>query len=510
MPPGQFGAPPPPPPKPRRLGLFSSPSGLRAALLNASGMGAGYVYLRKWLFFAVALAVTIGLLVTAAFMGAADNALLWAGVLLGWFVVAAVLGLFAGRSSDERTLSRGEQPSRKVGPLLTAAGLVVALLAVLAGVWQAGEWRLRVADAAHARGECGGSEAVAAYEGVEDFFQLSFSSSLMERARSGVEACGLLERAQADVAAGEYERALASYGTYFEHPAARWEDTDGEIADIHLSYAANLAETAEEDFSGEVTDEYRENMRRAHEIYNVIPEDYEGTAAAGQVPEELLRLYALGTSEYDAENWCAAFDQIEVFADLSWEVVPEVAERIGTEHPNAAFHCGWDRVDADEFDAADEIVSLLESDYPDHEADEVARMATHIGAGRIEERMDAMTALDEVEFNPSPTGSSGSDKTVLEITNNTPNEMQFLYVGPDGVHDEIITPACEECEVYTSPPTGNSCFENGEVMRVEFDPGEYRLLLTSTDMGIFSAPLHGTVDFAAGDLYESCYYTVEE
>ncbi len=507
MPPGQFG--PPPPPKPPRLGLFSSPSALRTSLLNASGMGAGYVYLRQWPFFAAALVVTLGLLVTAAVLGAADNLLLWVPVLLAWFAAAAVHGLFAGRSRDERLIGRGEQPSKRALPLLTAAGLALALLVTLTGVWQAGEWRLRVADAAHARGECGPSEAVAAYGSVEDLFQLSFSPSLMSRARAGAEACALLERAQSDVAAEEYGRALDSYAAYFEHPSARWEDTDGEVADIHLSYAADLVASAEESFGGEVDDLYRQSMLRAHEIYTVIPVDYEGTEAAGQVPTALADLYEAGTSEYAAEYWCAGFSQIDMFSDLAWDAAPEIAERIATERPDAAFRCGWESVDGGSLDTADEMVALLEAEYPDHETDEVERMVTHIGAGRIEERMDAMTSLGEVDFAPEPTGGSGSDKSVLEITNNTPYEMQFLYVGPDAVHEEIITPACEDCEVYSSPPAGNSCFDDGDVMRVELEPGEYRVLLTSKDSLFGAAPLHGTVDLSGGDLYESCYFVTE-
>ncbi|MFD6949761.1 hypothetical protein A6A08_01100 [Nocardiopsis sp. TSRI0078] len=509
MPPGQFGGPPPPPPKPRRLGLFSSPSAVRTSLLNASGMGAGYFYLRQWPFFAAALIITVGLLVTAAVIGAADNVLLWASIFAAWFVAAAVHGLFAGRSRDERVLNRGEQPSKGTAPFLVAAGLVVALTASLTGVWQAGEWRLRVADTAHARGECGANEAVAAYGSVENLFQLSFSPSLMERARAGAEACALLERAQADVSAEEYEQALESYGTYFAHPASRWEDTDGEVADIHLSYAANLVSTAEEDFSGEVTEDYRESMRKAHEVYSVIPVDYEGTEAAGNVPTALTELYETGTSQYAAENWCAGFDQIEVFSDLAWDGAPEVAERIVAERPDAALNCGWEHVDEGRFAPAEEIVDLLEEEYPDHEAKDVDKMVVHIGAGRIESEMDTLTVLGESDFNSTPTSSSGSGKAVLEVTNNAPFEMRFLYVGPDKVHDEILTPACEECEVYTSPPTGNSCFDDGDVMRVEFDPGKYRVLLTSSD-SLFGQPLHGNITFNAGDKHQICYYKMEQ
>ncbi|MEV2275819.1 DUF1109 domain-containing protein [Nocardiopsis sp. NPDC049922] len=504
MPPGQFG---PPPPRPPRLGLFASPSGVRAALLNLSGLGAGYVFLRQWPFFGIALAVTVGLLVGAAFHGAADHLLIWAPVLLVWFLAAATHGLFAGRVRDERTTAAGEQPAKKLAPVLTAAALVVAVLAGLAGVWQAGEWRLRVADATHARGDC--DAAVDDYEQIEAGFQLSMSPSLMDRARAGADACRLLAEAQDQVSDEEYDEALDTYGSYFAHPASRWEDTDGEVADTYLSYAGSIANETAEAYTGEVTDEIRDGFQRAHEIYGVIPGDYAGTEAAGRVPDAMVELYDLGTSEYAAERWCAAFRQIEVFADLDWSAAPAVTERIDAEAPDAARQCGWAEVEDGSADTAEEMTDFLTAEYPDHEADDVEDLVRFVGAARIEQEMDILTVYGDSDFDARPTGSTDGDRVVMEVTNDSPFDMRFLYVGPDGVHDEVVTPACEDCGEYTSPPSGNSCFERGgEVMRVEFEPGEYRMLLVS-DSGR-SIPLHGTLNLSGGDRYETCLYVMRE
>ncbi|MGQ4268333.1 DUF1109 domain-containing protein [Nocardiopsis changdeensis] len=507
-PPGPPGGPfgPPPPPRPKRLGLFSSPTALHTAALNATGVGAGYLRIKQWPFFAVALAVTLGLLVTAAFLGAADNLLLWAPVLLAWFLAAAAHGLFAGRAHDERVLAQGGTPPRSAVPYLTAGGLAVALVVSLTAVWQLGEWRLRVADASHARGECGNSEAVAEYESVEDFFQLSFSSSLMERARAGIAACRLLEQAQEDVAAEDYGRALDSYAVYFEHPAARWQDTDGEVADIHFSYATDLLENADAALAGEVTPEYTDDVLRAHEIFAIIPVDYEGTAAAGRVPEALVGLYETGTNRLGSE-WCVGLDQIDVLRDLDWSAAPEIPDRIEEERPEAALECGWESVEAQEFDQADEMVEILESQYADYEAGDVETMVTHIGAGRIEQEMDLMTAIGESDLDASPTGGSGNDKFVFEIVNHSPYELRFLYVGPDKVHGEVTAAPCEDCDTYApgSPPSYDACFGDGETLKVELEPGEYRIVIANSD-SLFTRPMHGTVDLSGGDLSESCYY----
>ncbi|WP_342455972.1 DUF1109 domain-containing protein [Nocardiopsis sp. N85] len=478
---------------------------MRTGALNASGLGIGYLRLKQWPFFVAALIITVGLLITAAFVGAADNLLLWVPIFLVWFLAAALHGLFAGRSHDERLLAQGGTPPRGALPILTAGGLVVALLVALTSVWQLGEWRLRVADATHARGDCGTSEAVAGYHAVEDFFQLSFSSSLMERARAGVAACELLDRAQDDVAAEDYEQALDSYATYFEHPAARWQDTDGEVADIHLSYATDLAETADAEFSGSVTPEYSDAMTRAQEIFSIIPVDYEGTEAAGQVPQALTDLYETGTNRLGSD-WCTGLEQIDILRDLDWSAAPEVTERIDGDRPEAVLECGWASVDAQEFDHADDMVEILEAEYTEYEAKDVEKMVTHIGAGRIELEMDTLTILGDSALDATPTASSGNDKFVFELVNHSPYDLRFLYVGPDKVHGEVVADACDDCDVYKpgSPPSQDACFSEGETLEVELDPGEYRIVIAYSDP--LTRPSEGTVKLKGGDLSSSCYF----
>ncbi|MBE1460296.1 hypothetical protein H4W79_004510 [Nocardiopsis terrae] len=503
-PPGQFGGPPPPPPLPP-LGLFKSKSGLRAALMNLSGVGAGYFYLRSWVFFGINLAVTLGLLVAAAIMGAADDLLIWAPAILVWILITAVHGLFAGRAHDRRLLARGEQPPAKPVTLVLAACLALVMAVSLLGVWQTGEWRLRVADAAHARGDC--DTAIDVYGQVESGFQLSMSPSLMDRARSGSEACQILSRAQSDVDNEAFDHALESYSDYFAHEASRWEDTDGSIADIHLDYASQLAADADELYSGEVTEEVRETFRQAQETYAFVAEDFSDTPAAAEVPAALNDLYDLATGDYSAESWCSASDQIGMFDDLSWDAAPEIADRIEEERPDAALKCGWAQVDAGDFDDAEARADFLTAEYPDHEADEVEDLVRHVGAGRIEEEMDTAVLLGESDLDAAAYSTGGGDKVSVEYVNYTDEEMRFLYVGPDAVHGEVIIEPCEDCDV-SSPPTDTSCMSDPNAMDLTLDPGKYRIVIGSTE-NLFDRPLHGDVDMKAGETYADCFYRGE-
>uniref|UniRef100_UPI000375850A hypothetical protein n=1 Tax=Nocardiopsis lucentensis TaxID=53441 RepID=UPI000375850A len=335
-------------------------------------------------------------------------------------------------------------------------------------------------------------------------FQLSMSPSLMDRARSGAEACRILDRAQGEVAAEEYDQAVDSYGGYFAHPASRWEDADGEVADMHLSYAGTLANAAAEGYNGRATGDFYVGLRRAHEIYSLIPVDYEGSEAVGRVPDAMMELYELGTSDYAKERWCPAFDQIGVFADLDWSLAPAVAERIDFEVPDAARRCGWAEVDGGDADRAEEMTDFLAAEYPDHEAEDVEDLVRHVGAAHIQEEMDLLRAGGETEFDTRATGSAGGDVAVLNFTNDTRYDMRFLYVGPDGVHGDITTPGCDDCEDYSSPPFLSSCLtRGGEAMRLELEPGEYRMLLTMVGE---TRPIHGTVNLSGGNEYQECYF----
>ena len=501
-PPGPFGGPPGPPPLPP-LGLFRSKSGLRAALLNLSGVGAGYFYLRKWLFFGINVGVTIALLVTAAILGAADNLLVWVPSLLLWILITVVHGLFAGRAHDRRLMGIGRPPSAKPMPMILAACLVLVMAASLLGVWQAGEWRLRVADAAHASGDC--DTAIDTYNGVESGFQLSMSPSLMNRARSGVEACELLRRAQADVENEAYDHALESYGEYFAHGSAQWEDTDGSVAEVHLDYASQLATEADELYSGEVTEEVEEAFRQAQETYTFVAEDFSDTPAAGEVPAALVDLYDLATGDYADESWCGAFGQIDMFDGLNWDSAPEIADRIEEERPNAALKCGWDQVDEENFDEAEEQVEFLTADYPDHEADEVEDLERHIGAGRIEQQMDLAIIVGESDLDGTAWETGGGDKVKVQYVNHTDEDMRFLYVGPDAVHGEVIIEPCDSCDT-SSAPTDTSCLSDSNAMDLTLDPGEYRIVIGSVD-GFTSRPLHNTIKMKAGETYADCFYT---
>lgn len=474
---------------PPALGLFSSPSARRGGLLNLSGIGAGYAHLKQWPFFVAALIITVGLLITAGIMGAADSLLVWAPIFLAWILAAVVHGLFAGRARDQRALTRGEPLPQTRGPLFTAAGLVVAVTAALLGVWQTGEWQLRSADDLHGEGRC--PDAAETYERIENGFQLSFSPSLMDRAREGTEACAQLERAQEAVDTGEFEQALDDYAAYFEMPRSVWEDGDGEIAQIHLDFAENLAEDG--DYEG------------AQEIYSIIPQDYEDTPAAEEAPGALMDLYRDGTSSYGGADECAAFEEIDVFAGLDWEAAPSVANAIETERPDAALGCAWYSLDAGDPDTADVMHTLLAEDYPDHQTDDVEDLEEQVGAGFVEQEMDELVAAGEETLELQLTGEDGGDNATLSFGNDSPYEMKLLYVGPDGEYGEVTADACEDCEVYDEPPE-DDCTSGIDTLEAEIQPGEYRVVVGFPGQG---GVLHGeSVDFGAGETYEDCFFMV--
>jgi tetratricopeptide (TPR) repeat protein len=82
---------------------------LAAALLNASGLGAGFLYLRSWWFAAINLAGTAGLIAAANAAGASDHRPgAWLGAYAGWLAVVIAGAWWRAR----RTAARGAVPAQ--------------------------------------------------------------------------------------------------------------------------------------------------------------------------------------------------------------------------------------------------------------------------------------------------------------------------------------------------------------------------------------------------------------
>ena len=107
---------------------------------------------------------------------------------------------------------------------------------------------------------------------------------------------------------------------------------------------------------------------------------------------------------------------------------------------SGAYACGVDEFEDDEFGAAAETLNAFADEYGDNKNAKRARQIA-IAAEIAEERPEAGKKLP-------PSRSPGGAKMPLEISNDAPTAVEFLYTGP--VTGRITLAACDGCTEYSS------------------------------------------------------------
>ncbi|MGP3966950.1 hypothetical protein [Streptomyces sp. 6N223] len=378
---------------------------LAAALLNASGLGAGFLYLRSWWLAVLNLVGTAALIGGANAAGASDEPGVWLGAYAGWLAVVIAGGWWRARPRrpraqpdaaqppappaspagppdgppDETTLTLAAPPADAprqspaqpsvdrptlaittppppgpaepavprpgwrpyaVGALLLVlvAGGITALRTLPQRAFEDGQ-------DAHAAGDCG--EAVGHYDDAgAAWYQFTLTSAPADAERERAN-CELLDAAMAREEAGEREQAIVRYEDYlhlYEGRTPVWADAESHLAGLRLEYADALAEAAAGDGAG-----YAEAL----DAYAAVREHHPDSPQAGEVPARVDALYADGTTAYADEDYCAAIDQLQAFADVDAESeareAADLAGRADEALPEAYFGCGQIQYDEARF-----------------------------------------------------------------------------------------------------------------------------------------------------------------
>lgn len=228
---------PGPPPR----GSTASP--VTAALLNLTGIGLGYGYLRRFWRWGLYLLVLLTLLIAAYRLEDDTVSWLWAGAGLAW-IGASVW--------DASRLGPRGMASETPSPVLTVPAIVALALVVteLTGFWlyrSAGERALAAGRRAHRSGDC--RTAVAHYDGVTDRYKMSFTS-VVAAARTNRGECSELLAAQRARKRGAFRGAVGRYEAFLRaHPntvlavAVRDElaDTEREWTDAYQQQLVQIA-----------------------------------------------------------------------------------------------------------------------------------------------------------------------------------------------------------------------------------------------------------------------------
>ncbi|MDT0347222.1 tetratricopeptide repeat protein [Streptomyces litchfieldiae] len=516
-----------------------------AALLNASGLGAGYLYLRQWSRAVASWLVTLLIVVLANALNASDTWPFWLGLYALWLVAMTVDGYRRARLA---ALPDAAAPPLRPWLPLAVGAVVIALVATGLAFYRAvpaGE--LDRAERAHAAGDC--ATAVEHYDrAAAGRYEFTLSGALAD-ARAGRAACDVVLTAEAAAEAGDFPAAISGYGGYLDRYAGTppWDGAGPRLAELRLAHADALAGTARETGGEELSAAYR----TAFEAYLAVREEHPASPQAAQVPGRFEDLYANGTAGL-ADRPCETVGDLLALESLSSVGAPEAADLSGRATralPGARFACGEERVEAGEFCAAtDEFEAVLglsaASGEQRHDAENSAGHAlyecglAHYEGGDLGPARDAFQRLvdgypddaraggagelliaveiDEINAGdtgelppPTATGGAPGGTVTVEIVNDSPEELEILFAGA-GTGTASVD-ACGDCTPHGGGPLGDqpggTCGTDLDRPRVTLTlaPGDYRMVVRATTDSTV-APHSGDWYLTSGTAYSGCYH----
>ena len=479
----------------RRLWWRDS-TAVTAALLNASGVGLGYAYLRRWRHVAV---YWVGLLV---WLWLASSTVFWLLVIVAWVGAAVVLAFRAGTSVDHR-LARPPHPWRPaaagVAFLVLAAGLVIDHRASAHQALDAG-------DKAHARGDC--EDAIGHYDRVSHDHNLSFTAAL-DRAADHRRVCRLLLAARRSAADGSFTAAISDYELYLGNDGAPFLDgADAELATVRSGYAVSLADEGDAD-----------GLQAAYDQYVVVVDEHPDSPEAASAPDDVAAMYEAATADLTEGRHCDAIGNLDLFASLPGDdgLSDAVVAQAQQSLPVATLGCGSARLDADNFDTAERMLDRVVADVPGTPlAEEAAALLVVLAAEREQQQIrDEIADLgtDSGELAPpTPSGSAPGGVVTVEVVNGSPRALELLYSGPET--GRLALEACADCVersvfVPSTPlfPDVDTCGTPSSPRRtVTLPAGTYDVAVKATDGEGAVTPFSGSWTLASGTAYSDCYY----
>ncbi|NGO07072.1 hypothetical protein G5C60_05235 [Streptomyces sp. HC44] len=487
-----------------------------AGLFNLSGLGLGYVLLKRWPLAALCWIATGWLLVAALPAdpdGVPDGAVWAYGLVL---VLAAAHGAWLGRRT------RLTLPWRST----VAAGLGLVLLAVPA----------------------------ASAVGYEAAREEAYQQMLLDRlAKTDRLVTAAARRDGFAEAKGDYERALRAYRALGDdHPGSRaaqhipdrldryyaavaapyrekeycealeplrylWKLPDtmgkrlGSLADWPVRpLATSLYECGITNLGSDAVTEADANGGALAELLRTFPDSAQAAKIGPAVSAEIAKQ----SKALKGQAPCPASEELQLISKTMVDLpAGSPGDGLRTDAVNAvesgAYACGVDEFKDDKFGAAAETLGDFADKYEDNKNAKRARQIA-IAAEIAAERPEAGRKLP-------PSRGPGGARMPMEISNDAPTAVEFLYTGP--VTGSIYLPACADCTEYSSESEAASaaCSNSGidyPTNYLNLPAGNYHTLVKYADEsdegteGVENRADGMRID--PGYTYTNCTYVVSE
>jgi tetratricopeptide (TPR) repeat protein len=504
-------------------------SAAAAALLNLTGLGLGYVYLRRWLR-ATASGVLVAMMVVVAFAhDASSTPWLWRILAAVWAVATAFDAWLVARS-----LSR---PGRRVQWLRPVAVGFVAVLAVVAGhIGYAEAGRATYAAGVEAQGRADCTAANRAFGAVTGPYELTLSRDVPAAALRHAE-CTEFLGAEESERSGAHAEAVDGYRTFrrdhadsvlepFAQEGARrvlltWADAlrsagdlDGAITRYHElleelgvdpdprtpQVRENLAAALVERVSAvrprmaAATGQARvDAMRYAMDDLLYVRQHLAETPTAARVPQTVLDTYTEAKAAFTEGRFCDALPVLDYAVTLPADA--GLAQVASGDRARSLSECGIANFNAGDYTGATDRFQRLVADYPNDPGVQQARSA--IIAAEVGRAAGLQLPL------PAPLGAPASQSVTLY--NAAASEVRVLVAGPNA--HEVTLPPCVGCpEVYETQAGSCPGSAGKPSVSLRMQPGTYYVLQERATMGP-DEQVNEPLNVPAGSGWELCVTT---
>lgn len=394
-----------------------------AVLLNLSGLGLGYAYLRRRVLFGATVAVVGGLVAVAFRTGAAGQPWLWRGVAAGWVLLLALHALAIAR--------RRPAPARARGPIAIGVVAVAAVVGGYVGYGIAGGNVYDDGVAAQARADC--PVAIDRFDTVTGPFELTLSADVPAAAAKRTECADYLEGVEAQ-RRDLYAVAIHQYRTFRdEHPRS-----------VLAPFArTNLAESYVDMATGSQAPLTAQIARESVDTLLLVTREFGDTPAAKRVPKGIAAAFAAATEPYTAGRFCDSLTSLEYFAGLDRAGVGDVVDTANTYRAQALYECGLVQARAGDIAATTTLDTYLQA-YPQHPGFAQAKAA--LISARVAEAAGVPLAV------PPPLGDNNPGSIPVEFYNDSNTSVTLLVAGPTA--HEFTLPPCAICPADYPADTG--------------------------------------------------------
>jgi TolA-binding protein len=423
-----------------------------AVLLNLTGLGLGYAYLRRRGLACAAVLLTGALVAGAYLADGVHDPWLWRGVALAWL---ALLGTHAG------LLARAHpRPAARVLPAVAG----IAAVAVVAGgyVGYTGLGRTAYADgiAAQRAGDC--ATAIDRFDAVTGPYRLTLSADV-DAATARRTECAAFQPAADAQRLGDHGEAITRYEAFVRtYPRS-------ELAQrAHNALAAAYVDDAR----GATTPFVMPESADAVDTLLTVRREFGDTPAADRALDLISEAFTSAAKSFADGEFCDVLPALTYFAGLDPSSAGDIVPTANAHRADALLRCGLDQLRGGKSAAAVTNLDTFVQAYPKHKA--IAQAKSALIAAKV-----AVAAKVRLPV-PPPLGGNSPGTLELVVYNDSSDPLRLLLAGPTA-HD-VSLPGCRSCPRTYSRGDPKACASLSGLpsVKLRLNPGTYRFTTVDT------------------------------